>query len=98
LRDYLRAYDAHGPRVVARDRHREVAIPFEKRAEYLNHAVNPAGVPSENMLIADAEVGTPNPNIPTSLEAIACPGLGTNRSADTIMTKEFLPHLDGALI
>src|SRR5262249_16680563 len=59
LRDFLRAYDAHGPRVVTRDRPREVAVPFEKRAEYLNHALNDAGVPTENLLISDAEVGTP---------------------------------------
>src|SRR5262245_48113638 len=38
LRDFLRAYDIHGSRVVAKTAPgREVAVPFERRAEYLNH-------------------------------------------------------------
>src|SRR5207244_12242026 len=54
--------------------------------------------PSETLLVDDAEVATPNQNIPQKLEAIDCPGLGSKRSVDTIITKEYLPHLDGALI
>ena len=99
LRDFLKAYDVHGPRVITKSGPpREVTAPFDKRAEYLNHAVGTAGTPSENLLIGHAEVGTPNANIPNQLEAIDCPGLGSKRSVDTIMTKEFLPDLDGALI
>jgi hypothetical protein len=99
LRDFLKAFDAHGSRVVNKSGPaKEVGAPFEKRAEYLNHAIGAAGTPSENLLIANAEVGTPNKNIPNQLEAIDCPGLGSKRSVDTLMTKEFLPDLDGALI
>jgi hypothetical protein len=99
LRDFLRAYDVHGERLVVKaGQPKESEAPFDKRAYYLNHASDPAGTPSENLLIWDAEVGTPNANIPYKLEAIDCPGLGSKRSVDTITTKEFLPHLDGALI
>lgn len=99
LRDFLRAYDVHGNRLIVKaGQPKEAEAPFEKRAYYLNHAADPAGVPSENLLIWDAEIGTPNQNIPYKLEAIDCPGLGSKRSVDTVMTKEFLPHLDGALI
>ncbi len=99
LRDFLRAYDIHGPRVVVKTGPpREVAVPFERRAEYLNHFDNETGTPSETLLVADAEVATPNSNIPQKLEAIDCPGLGSKRSVDTVITKEYLPHLDGALI
>jgi hypothetical protein len=99
LRDFLRSYDIHGARVVVKTgTPREVAVPFERRAEYLNHFDSETGTPSETLLVADAEVATPNPNIPQKLEAIDCPGLGSKRSVDTIITKEYLPHLDGALI
>lgn len=99
LRDFLRAYDVHGSRLVVKSgQPKEAEAPFDKRAAYLNHASDASGPPSENLLIWDAEVGTPNANIPYKLEAIDCPGLGSKRSVDTIMTKEFLPHLDGALI
>jgi len=99
LRDFLRAYEAHGSRLIVKaGQPKEAEAPFEKRAFYLNHISDPSGPPSENLLLWDAEVGTPNPNIPYKLEAIDCPGLGSKRSVDTIMTKEFLPHLDGALI
>lgn len=98
LREFLRSYDAHGARLCLRGQPREVQAPFEKRAEFLNHAPTAGGKPSENLLVADAEIGTPNPNIPYQLEAVDCPGLGSKRSVDTILTKEFLPHLDGALV
>jgi GTPase Era involved in 16S rRNA processing len=99
LKDFLRAYDVHGSRVVVKGgQPKEAEAPFDKRADYLNHASGGVGPPSENLLIWDAEIGTPNSNIPFKLEAIDCPGLGSKRSVDTTMTKEFLPHLDGALI
>ena len=72
--------------------------PFDKRADYINHGPDSAGIPSENLLLFAAEIGTPNQNIPPQLEAIDCPGLGSKHTIDTVMTKEFLPHLDGALI
>jgi Mor family transcriptional regulator len=99
LRDFLRAYDAHGERFVSKTgQAREVDAPFERRADYINHAPDSAGTPTENVLLFAAEIGTPNQNIPPQLEAIDCPGLGSKRTVDTVMTKEFLPHLDGALI
>jgi Mor family transcriptional regulator len=99
LRDFLRAYDAHGATFVSTTgQPREVDAPFEKRGDFINHAPDFAGVPSENLLLFDADIGTPNQNIPPQLEAIDCPGLGSKRTVDTVMTKEFLPHLDGALI
>lgn len=99
LRDFLRSYEVHGSRFIAKDgQPKKVEAPFQHRASYINHALTDAGVPTENMLLFEAEIGSPNPNIPHTLEAIDCPGLGSKRSVDTIMTKEFLPHLDGALI
>ena len=99
LRDYLRAYDAHHARyVVKTGPAKEMPGDFANRARYLNHAFDESGPPSENLLLFEAEIATPNPNIPPQLEAIDCPGLGSKRSVDTIQTKEFLPHLDGALI
>lgn len=99
LRDFLRAYDAHGQRVVFKSSPpREIDAPFDKRGTFLNHDDDATGKPSENLLLYDAEIGTPNPNVPPQLEAIDCPGLGSKRTVDTIQTKEFLPHLDGALI
>lgn len=99
LRDFLKAYDAHSSRVILKTgQPREMEAPFERRSDFINHAPSDAGVPSENLLLFEAEIGTPNQNIPAQLEAIDCPGLGSKRTVDTVMTKEFLPHLDGALI
>jgi hypothetical protein len=99
LTDFLRSYDAHNQRLIAKDgRPKEIEIPFERRDSYLNHPAGASGPPSETLLIWDAEIGCPNPNIPVQLEAIDCPGLGSKRTIDTVMTKEFLPELDGALI
>jgi hypothetical protein len=99
LADFLRSYEAHHQRVVAKDgRPKEVDIPFERRDSYLNHPAHDSGPPSENMLLWDADIGTPNKNIPVQLEAIDCPGLGSKRTVDTVMTKDFLWELDGALI
>src|SRR5262249_25073038 len=98
LRDFLRSYDAYHGRLVAKDgQAKTLEAPFERRGSFLNHS-DVEGRPSENFLLWDAEIACPNPNIPVQLEAIDCPGLGSKRSMDTIMTKEFLPHLDGALI
>ncbi|MFL5338569.1 MAG: hypothetical protein ACJ8F7_00230, partial [Gemmataceae bacterium] len=93
------AYDTHHARyVVKTGPAKEVEGDFERRGQYLNHAFDESGPPTENLLLYEAEIATPNPNIPPQLEAIDCPGLGSKRSVDTIQTKEFLPHLDGALI
>ena len=100
LRDFLKAYDAHGNRVVFKgSKPREIEAPFEKRADVSESHRRRCHRGTVGELAAnDAEMGTPNPNVPAQLEAIDCPGLGSKRSVDTMMTKEFLPHLDGALI
>lgn len=98
LRDFLRAFDSHGQRVVREGNPHEITAPYERRGHYVNHSTDPTGVPSENYLLREADIGCANENIPAELEAIDCPGLGSKRSVDTVMTREFLGYLDGAFI
>src|SRR5262245_24100196 len=51
LTDYLRSYDAHHQRVVAKDgRPKEIEVPFDRRDSYLNHPAGSSGPPSETLL------------------------------------------------
>ena len=76
-----------------------VPVPFEKRSAYINHSdARSPDEPAESLLLAEAHLSVPNPNLPDRLELCDLPGLNAKRSVDAIITGDFLDELDGALV
>ena len=76
-------------------------VPFDSRAEYINHApTTKAGSGSgPGLLLQEVRLFIPTENLPGQLELCDLPGVGVSRSVDTIVTRDFIKsELDGALI
>jgi len=75
-------------------------VPYPQRGQYLNHAPTSGKPlqPSPTFLLRDALIEFNSDQIPDNLEIIDLPGVGSQGSIDTLLTEEFLRHLDGALV
>jgi len=99
LKSFLDCYRGHRSKV----RPGEPAtldIPFDKRADYINHSyLKSSNESSDSLLISEAQLFIPNDNLPDRLELCDLPGLNASRSVDTIITRDFIhQQLDGALL
>jgi hypothetical protein len=76
-----------------------IPVPFDDRSAYVNHSdTRTPDAPAEGLLLAEAHLFIPNPNLPDRLELCDLPGLNAKRSVDGIITGDFLDELDGALV
>ena len=69
---------------------------WQQRTTWLNHDSEDMG-PSKALLLAEAEAYSIAPYLVDDLELIDLPGVGAQRSVDTILTSAFVKDLDGAL-
>lgn len=79
----------------------EKEVGFADRARYLNHPTEHSWLDSAatpTPLLRDVVVRVRTSAIPTELEMVDLPGLGSTFSADDDLTKEYIEKLDGALI
>ncbi len=79
------------------------AVAHEEDRDYTDRGivlVHPAGElqPAPTMLLAEADVRFPRDTLDPDIELVDCPGLGAARSVDTVLTKDFIPKLDAALL
>lgn len=75
-------------------------IPYVQRSQYLNHAATSGKTTpaSHTFLLKDAVIDFKTDKIPNTLEIIDLPGLGSQGSIDSLLTRDFLKELDGALV
>lgn len=98
LRAFVASHKAHKAKVKPGPA-APVPVPFEKRSAYINHSdARSPDEPAESLLLAEAHLSVPNPNLPDRLELCDLPGLNAKRSVDAIITGDFLDELDGALV
>jgi GTPase SAR1 family protein len=100
LKAFLGSYEAGaskklvGAASVIRD------VPYAEKDKYLTHTHDDSGrIPaSQNLLISEATIHFPTERFDPELEMVDCPGLGSGRSVDDLLTEEYIPQLDGALL
>jgi len=95
LRCFLKSHQDHAAGLIAPSG-KAVDASFEQRDTLLTHGTGLASSPS--LLLAEAVLGFPSDVLDAKLELIDCPGIGASRSVDSLLTKEYLPTLDGALV
>ena len=101
LLDLLQSYADNKDRGLVRPNSYEAPDPsYDQRDALLNHAPpqDANGRVSKYKLLAEAEIGFATDKVPAELEMVDCPGLGAKRSVDTLVTQDFIPKLDGALL
>ncbi len=78
----------------------ELEIPYAQRSRYLNHPPKDdrQGRTSDKLLIKEGIISFHADRLPDNVEIIDLPGVGSQGSGDTLLTKEFLKDLDGALL
>jgi len=67
---------------------------YHQRAQYVCHSTET----SPYALLREVVIGFPTSAISPDLEIIDLPGLGVANKADALLTRDFLPQLDGAFI
>ncbi len=74
----------------------DAGLPYEDRVRYTTHAAGSAA--DHTLLIKEARLHLDLPTVPEDLEICDLPGLGSERSVDDIVTFDYLPQLNGALL
>ncbi len=96
LKDLLAAARRHG-REYLRDPARAVAgIAYADRYEYTTHRPGEAG--ARELLLREARFLLDNSNLPDDLELCDLPGLDSKRTVDDLVTRDYLPELDGTFL
>ena len=96
LKTLLHAARMYGATHLTADGHEERNLPFADRLKYTTHS---AGAPEDRtLLIKEARLHLDLPALPDDLELCDLPGLGSERTVDDVVTFDYLPHLNGALL
>ena len=102
LRAFLQSYDdAKSRRLVRPDVAYSEIVSYADRERLLMHDPNVPDdqvSPSQYLLVAESIVSFPTDQIDPELELVDCPGLGSGRSVDDLLTKEYIQQLDGAIV
>ena len=101
LRAFLQSYDDAKAKNLIRETPHTEGLAFADRERLLKHdpaAEEEAVRASQYLLVAESRVSFDTDRIDGELELVDLPGLGSGRSVDDLLTKEFIHHLDGALV
>src|SRR5690606_31127597 len=89
----LRQGEEHGAQVRFADG-RTQAVPIPGLAAYVAEDQNPGNVKG----VRAVEVFLPSPLLSHGMSLVDTPGLGSVFSSNTAVTREFIPHIDAALV
>ncbi len=76
------------------------SVRFKDKDTLLTHGNDEQGQtkPSQYLLLSESEIRFHTDTIDPEIELVDCPGLGSGRSVDDLLTKEYIPELNGALV
>ncbi len=76
------------------------SVLFKDKDTLLTHGNNEQGQTkaSQYLLLSESEIRFHTDTIDPEIELVDCPGLGSGRSVDDLLTKEYIPELNGALV
>lgn len=107
LKSFLRSFEAAAASAqspIRSEAHKEVQA-FDRKDDFLTHSGHgkaaESGAVTPALLLSEATITLPlgaDDILDPELELVDCPGLGANRSVDTLLTKEYIPRLDGAIV
>ena len=101
LRAFLQSYEDGKAKHLVREVPLTEAVSFADRERLLKHdpgADEETVRASQYLLVSESRIAFDTDRIDHELELVDLPGLGSGRSVDDLLTKEFIHHLDGALV
>lgn len=101
LRAFLQSYEDSKARHIIRETPLTETVSFADRERLLKHdptADEETVRASQYLLVSESRITFDTDRIDSELELVDLPGLGSGRSVDDLLTKEFIHHLDGALV
>jgi GTPase SAR1 family protein len=101
LRAFLQSYEDSKARHVIRETPLTETVSFADREKLLKHDPNADDEtvrPSQYLMVSESRITFDTDRIDPELELVDLPGLGSGRSVDDLLTKEFIHQLDGALV
>ncbi len=101
LKAFLQSYDDAKAKNLIRETPHTQPVSFADRERFLKHdsSSDPDTIqPSQHLLLNESRIAFDTDRIDPELELVDLPGLGSGRSVDDLLTKEFIPRLDGAFV
>ncbi len=101
LRALLQSYESHKSRDIVRADALVEKVAYADKDRLLRHDPNATEnhIPADqSLLVAESSITFATDQVDAELELIDCPGLGSGRSVDDLLTGEYIKHLDGALV
>ncbi len=102
LRAFLQSYEDNKPKKLVRAEAYVETVPFAARDRLLTHQSKAEDdeqiQASQYLLVAESSITFPTDRVDPELELVDCPGLGSGRSVDDLLTTEYIRELHGALV
>lgn len=101
LRAFLQSYEDSKAKNLIRETPHTETVSFADRERLLKHdptAEEDSVRVSQYLLVSESRITFDTDRSDPELELVDLPGLGSGRSVDDLLTKEFVHHLDGALV
>jgi GTPase SAR1 family protein len=101
LRAFLQSYEDGKAKGLVRETPLTETVSFADRERLLKHdpsADEETVRASQYLLVSESRISFDTDRIDPELELVDLPGLGSGRSVDDLLTKEFIHQLDGALV
>ncbi len=102
LRAFLQSYDHNKARRLVRAEPYIEEVPYDAKDRLLTHPAREEGdqiLPSPYLLVSESSITFSTDRVDRELELVDCPGLGSGRSVDDLLTKEYIrDELHGALM
>lgn len=101
LRAFLQSYEDSKAKQLIRETPLVETVAFNDRDRLLKHdptAEEDSVRASQYLLVSESRIAFDTDRIDPELELVDLPGLGSGRSVDDLLTKEFIHQLDGALV
>ena len=100
LTAFLQSFEDYRTKNLIRNPNYIEGARYEDKDKLLTHRHDEQGrtKSSQYLLLSESEIHFPTDKIDPELELVDCPGLASGRSVDDMLTQEYIPVLNGALL